>query len=134
MLKIDLSPVDNLLRLFGFFSVAGFAIMALVLPVPGWLFWGLIGLGILQGLAAWAEYYFFIRPVYVIMSVIGMAIGMIVGPIVLGLMYYGMFTPLALWFRVVGRRSIEKKLDRQAATYWVDRKGPISPARYLRLY
>lgn len=138
MLKIDLKPQEKTLRLFGFFSLIGFSAMALIFrwkfDAPDWLFWGLIGLGVVQALAAWAECYFLIRPVYVVMSVIGMVIGMIVGPIVLGLMYYGMFTPLALWFRLIGRRSIEKRLDRQAETYWRDRKGPISPARYLRLY
>ena len=138
MLKIDLNPDKKLLRLFGFFSVAGFAVMAIVfywkLDAPGWLFWSLLGLGVVQALAAWAEEYLLIRPVYMVMSVIGMGIGFVVGPIVLGLMFFGMFTPLALWFRLVGRTSIDKKLDREAVTYWRDRKGPISPARYLRLY
>jgi hypothetical protein len=52
--------------------------------------------------------------------------------ILLGLIYYGMFTPVGLAFRVAGRDPLHRKLDRAAKSYWQVRAR--SPASYLRLY
>ncbi len=138
MLKIDFRPADKILRRFGFFSVIGFGLMALILQLkfdaPGWLVWGLVGLGVCQGLAAALEFISVIRPIYVVMSGIGMAIGLVLGPLVLGLIFYGAFTPFALWFRLIGRDRLHRKWDAGAKSYWNERGESRKAASYLRLY
>lgn len=138
MLKIDFRPDDQLLRRFGFFSVAGFGVIAFVLHVqldaPAPLVCGVAGLGVLVGLAAAFELLTVVRPVYMVMSALGMVIGLVLGPLVLGLIYYGVFTPLALWFRVIGRDRLGRKWDPGAGSYWHERPEPGKPSSYLRLY
>lgn len=138
MLKIDFRPADKILRRFGFFSVIGFGLMAFILQLkfdaPAWLVWGLVGLGVCQGLAAALGLISVIRPIYVVMSGIGMAVGFVLAPVVLGLIFYGAFTPFALWFRLIGRDRLYRKWDPEAKSYWNERVGPRKAASYLRLY
>ena len=138
MLKIDFRPADVIVLRFGFFSVLGFGVMAAILhfkfAAPAWLVWGLVGLGVVQGLAAAVELISVIRPVYVVMSAIGMVVGFVVGPVVLGLIYFGLFTPFAVWFRIIGRDRLHRKLDPDAKSYWNERGGSRKAASYLRLY
>ena len=138
MMKIDLSPDERTLRFFGFFSVFGFGFMALILHwkfgAPNGLVFGLVGLGVVQALAAWVELLVVIRPVYVVMSVLGMIIGAVLGPILLALIYYGMITPFALWFRLIGRDYLQRRRGAEASSYWRIRQGSRSASSYLRLY
>lgn len=50
------------------------------------------------------------------------AISRVTTPVFMGLMYYGVFTPLGLVFRAVGRRPLAR--DPGAATYWVQHRSP----------
>jgi hypothetical protein len=138
MMKIDLSPDESVIRFFGFFSVFGFGFMALILHwklgAPDWLVWGLVALGAVLALAAWIEQVAVIRPVYVVMSVLGMIIGAVLGPILLALIYYGMITPFALWFRLIGRDYLQRRRGAEASSYWRIRQGSRSASSYLRLY
>ena len=138
MLKIDFRPDDGILRRFGFISVIGFGLMALVFHLSfdaaAWLLVGLSGLGILQGIAAGLRLFWLIRPVYLVMSVVGLAIGSILGPLLFGIIYFGAITPIALWFRVIRRDPLNRRWQPEAESYWHKRKGSRSSARYLRLY
>jgi hypothetical protein len=55
----------------------------------------------------------------------GLLLGIIVSPIVLGLIFFGVFTPLAILIRLSGRDELKLKLL-QKASYWVSRKVPIN--------
>ncbi len=138
MLTIDFRPDDGLLRRFGFISVIGFGLMALVFHLSfdaaAWITLGLLGLGIVEGIAAGLELFWLIRPVYRVMSALGLVIGSILGPLLLGIIYFGAFTPLALWFRVIRRDPLDRRGRAESASYWRERKAPESSARYLRLY
>ncbi len=138
MLKIDFRPDDGILRRFGFISIIGFGLMALVfhlsLEAATWLTVGLSCLGFLQGIAAGLRLYWLIRPVYLVMSAVGLAIGSILGPLLLGLIYFGVITPFALWFRVIRRDELDRRCRTESESYWRERKGSSNSARYLRLY
>jgi hypothetical protein len=54
--------------------------------------------------------------------------------VLLGLLYYGMFTPLALFFRLIGRDPLRRKIDRQAASYWEKFENTPTPASYFRQF
>jgi len=47
-----------------------------------------------------------------------------VSPVVLGLIYFGLFTPVAWGMRLRGRDALSRKFDTGARTYWVDREPP----------
>jgi large-conductance mechanosensitive channel len=51
----------------------------------------------------------------------------VVNPIVLGGIYFLVFTPVALIMRLAGRDALRRKLDTQAKSYWIDRDPPGPP-------
>ena len=58
------------------------------------------------------------RPVYMVWMGASFLIGCIVSPILMGLLFYGLFTPLGLLLRLLGRDAL--RLKRPAAeSYWV---------------
>ena len=48
----------------------------------------------------------------------------IVSPIVLGVMFFGVFTPIGIVMRLAGRDAMRRRLDPPARTYWQDRDPP----------
>jgi hypothetical protein len=55
---------------------------------------------------------------------LGELMGRVVNPLVLGLMFFGLFTPIALVMRAFGRDALCRRFDAQAPTYWVTRDPP----------
>ncbi len=59
---------------------------------------------------------------------LGLVLHRITNPIVLGLLFYGVFTPLGLFYRRVLRKDFLKlKRDVRADTYWIERQPPGPP-------
>jgi hypothetical protein len=54
---------------------------------------------------------------------IGILLGKIVNPIITGLLFYLVFTPIAVVLRWMGKDLLRVSFDRGAKTYWVDRRG-----------
>ena len=65
-----------------------------------------------------------LSPVYSIWIKIGDGLGWINSRIILGIVFYGMFTPMGLMMKVLGKDPLQKKPDPQATTYWSE-KQPI---------
>ena len=59
---------------------------------------------------------------------LGFVIGIIVSPLVLGFLFFGIFTPLAIFMRVFGRDELRLKKTRNRS-YWIYRKGDTSQAQ-----
>lgn len=54
---------------------------------------------------------------------LGDQLGRVVNPIVLGLLYFGLFTPVALIGRMLGRDELRLRPG-AAPTYWIKRRPP----------
>lgn len=52
----------------------------------------------------------------------GELVGAIISRIILFLLFYLLFTPVALVLRVLGKDLLHKKLDKKAPSYWIDRE------------
>lgn len=63
---------------------------------------------------------------------LGMLLGRIVSPIVLGLVYFLIIAPVALVGRWCGRDELRLKRDPAAPTYWVEREAPGPTAESFR--
>ena len=48
----------------------------------------------------------------------------VVSPIVLGVIFFGMFTPIAWVMRRAGRDAMKRRFEPSAPTYWVERDPP----------
>lgn len=58
--------------------------------------------------------------------VLATLLGRIVTPLVMGLIYFGLVTPLGLLMRWSGKDPMRRRFDPGASTYWIERepKGP----------
>lgn len=56
---------------------------------------------------------------------LGVLLGKIVSPIVLGVIFFLLITPVSLFTRILGRDALSLK-KRQISSYWVDR-DPVGP-------
>ena len=54
----------------------------------------------------------------------GLLLGMIVSPIVLGVIFFGFFTPIAILMRLSGRDELRLKYA-QKVSHWISRGEPI---------
>ena len=109
-----------------------------VLPAIGW-WWGaswlvlaaLIAVG--AGLVIAAAFCpAVVRPVFVALSLLAFPLGIVIGEAILLLIYYGVFFPFAVVFRLLGRDALERRIDREAKTYWRTKKQPRDVASYYR--
>lgn len=141
-MKLDLKPSTTQLRQFGWIALFGFPIVS-VLILWNWLDWQpnaviytLWGLAAVCGLLA-LTVPSLLNPLYVLMMVVAFPIGFVLSHILLRLIYYLVFTPMALIFKLKGRDAMNRKLEPERDSYWEDHKDvaqPRSPASYLRLY
>lgn len=56
----------------------------------------------------------------------GLLLGMVVSPVVLGVIFFGIFTPVALGMRLFGRDELRLKFKRKSS-HWVSRTEALQP-------
>lgn len=57
----------------------------------------------------------------------GHLLGKVVSPIALGVLFYGVLTPIGVVMRLTGKDPLRLKLDSSARSYWIPRKPPGPP-------
>ncbi len=76
-----------------------------------------------------------LRPVYDGWMWVAHKINLVLTTIVLGLMYYGVFTPVALFFRAVGKDHLDQRIDSGAESYWIRRpEKEFNPEQYTKQF
>ena len=55
----------------------------------------------------------------------GIILGAIVAPIVMGIIFFLVVTPIGLVLRIMGKDLLNKKYDKKRKTYWIKRDTPI---------
>jgi len=58
---------------------------------------------------------------------LGVLLGKVVSPIALGLLFYGVITPIGVVLRLAGKDPLRLKFDRGADSYWIRREPPGPP-------
>ena len=122
-------------RAFGLlFTVLG----VLLFAIPRWRtpevpprFWAL-ALAIVSGAAA------LLRPLLLARANrlwfrLGVLLGRVIQPLILGAIYFGVITPTAWVMRLTGRDALRLRLDLAAPTYWITRDPQTPTPRSLEL-
>ncbi|MBX2859796.1 MAG: hypothetical protein KTR14_01080 [Vampirovibrio sp.] len=68
-----------------------------------------------------------LAPLKLIWFKFGLLLHKIISPIILGIIYYGIFTPTGLILKMLGKDLLRLKLDKSANTYWIHREPPGPP-------
>lgn len=115
-------------RSFGFVFVAVFLIVGLLPLISGGgiRVWSLViaGVFLLAALVAPAV----LTPLNRGWMRFGMLLHKIVSPLVLGIMFFGVVTPMGVVMRWMGKDLLRLRADPNAKSYWVNRTPP-GPAR-----
>jgi hypothetical protein len=75
-----------------------------------------------------------VRPIFVGWMVLAFPIGWTVSLLLLGLVYYGLFLPIGLAFRLAGRDALALRPRPGATTYWAPHAAPADVRRYFRQF
>jgi hypothetical protein len=115
------APDRRELRNFGLVFAGGLVVFfGLLLP---WLFerpwplWPWIGAGMFAGTGLLLPG--MLRPVFYVWMKLGHVLGWINTRIILGLVFFIVFAPVALLLRIFGKDPLHRKLDNEAGTYRV---------------
>lgn len=63
---------------------------------------------------------------------LGMILHAFVTPVVMALLFYLTVTPVGLVMRLCGKDFVRLRIDRRAASYWIERRPPNSPPETMR--
>ena len=146
LLEVDFRPGARVLRQFGLAALVVFGLLAALAWWRSTLFGfelgeraapvavALLGVALLSGLFAWLAPWAN-RPLYLLLVFVTWPIGFVLSYLVLGILFFAIFTPVGLFFRLVGRDALNSAFDPEARTYWVDRDPqPHDPARYFKQF
>jgi hypothetical protein len=142
LVEINWKPSDRQLRQFGWMALAG-------LPLAGWLFTGkpwpvstattlqatVIALLAVAGAicaALAAARPTLLRTPFLGAMLLALPIGMVVSELILVAIYFLVFAPMALAFKLMGRDALDRQLDRAATTYWRPKAQPNGVESYFR--
>jgi hypothetical protein len=89
--------------------------------------------GLAVGLAGWFRPGA-VRPIYVASTVATFPVSWLASWVVSGAVYYGLFAPLAVLFRLTGRDLLRRRSPAVSGSYWEPKPAPSDPGRYLRQY
>jgi hypothetical protein len=70
------------------------------------------------------------RPNYLWMQ-LGLLLSRIVSPIALGILFFGVVTPIGLCMRILSKDPLRLKFDSSAKSYWIERTPPGPSAESL---
>ena len=150
LVEVNWKPTNRQLRLFGlgglalYYLLAGTWTVRMTVQVAEGKFGGAdlsqvklmyavwTGIGIWVLLAIFHPRY--LLPFYVVISAVSLPIGIVVSFAILAVLYFGVFTPIALAFRLLGRVVLHRRFDASAKTYWTPRQPVEDVRRYFRQF
>jgi len=131
LVEMNWSPTDRQLRQFAI-------ICLFALPAVGWIWSGgtqvvsllaAIGLAIaIAGILVPKV----VKPIFLALTIVATPIGMVISELALLLIYFAVFLPIGLLFRVMKRDALHLNLDRKAVTYWQAKQQPTNVTSYYR--
>ncbi len=73
-----------------------------------------------------------VRMIYVGWMVLAFPIGWTISQLMLLVMYFGIFTPIALTFRLAGRDALHRARRPDVESYWAPKPAPVDVRSYLK--
>ena len=76
-----------------------------------------------------------LRPLYFAWMAMALVLGTVMTAVLLTVFFLLVITPVGLFFRLIGRDVLQRKFDRQAASYWIPKEYPIADrSRYEKFF
>ena len=128
------APSDRELRWFGVLIALFFCLIGTL------VYWRLGAERVAIGLGAFGLFialvYYSVptlrRPVYMAWMTAVSPLGWLISRVLLAATFFLIVTPAALVMRIFGRDKLDRRLDKSAASYWVEREATPEASRYFR--
>ena len=75
-----------------------------------------------------------LRWIYVGWMVLAFPIGWTISQLMMALLFFGLFAPIGLVFRLIGRDVLHRTRDPEAETYWVAKPASIDMRSYFKQF
>lgn len=75
-----------------------------------------------------------LRPFYWAWMGLAVVLGFFMSRVILTIFFFLVIVPVGLVFKVIGRDALHRKLDRSAATYWIDKEYLIEDRTRLEKF
>jgi hypothetical protein len=112
-------------RSFGFVFASVFTIITLVKLWRGWTDWGYLWLGLAIAFAvAAAAAPSILAPLNRLWLKVGLALHKVMTPLIMGLLFFLVVTPIGLVMRASGKDMLRLKRAPADKSYWIDRTPP----------
>jgi hypothetical protein len=112
-------------RSFGLVFAGFFTILLLLKLWSGWSTSGWVYLGLALGFAAVAlTVPGILAPLNRLWMKFGLLLHRIISPLVMGMLFYTVVTPIGLLMRALGKDLLRLKHDPGAPSYWIERTPP----------
>ena len=145
MIEINLRPDERTLRQFGWIALFGFSFLAAIAWAEVLIFsFGLgearvIVVGTFAGMAILSGFFSLVFPkanlaIYVGLTLLSYPIGFVVSHLIMGFLFFGLITPLGLFFKLTGRDAMKRRFDPEASTYWSDPRPRRGKESYFRQF
>jgi hypothetical protein len=134
-IKLNLNPDQRLLRQFGFLCFLLFGLYGswrLANEPPSVPTFFLLGAATVGGTLGWFRPQW-LRPIFVGWIVLTFPIGWTISNLLLFLLFFGVFTPMGLILRLLGKDPLNLTKP-QRSSYWQDKSQQCDLSRYLRQY
>ena len=131
MFQINTNPSDRQLRQFGVICIFAFPLLAAIwIAGTSAIVVGLVLGATLAILGLVAPK--LLKPVFIAVTVVTFPIGLIVGELILLMIWFGLFLPMAVVFRIIGRDVLKRRTSTDVDTFWVPRTPPRSVRKYYQ--
>ncbi|MCB9592310.1 MAG: hypothetical protein H6719_06230 [Sandaracinaceae bacterium] len=146
MVELNFNPSDRTLRQFGWIALGGFGLLAAL----AWFELGMFSFGLgnarpavagaLGAVGVLSALLSLVYPkanriLFVSLSVVTFPIGFVLSYVIMGLLFFGMFAPIAIAFRVLGRDALRRRGATSKATSHWEKARPARPkSDYFKQY
>lgn len=137
MIHLDTNPSEKKLRQFGNIAPIMLLLIACILrwrfdlPLPAMATMCAVGVMIFFASRLSAK---LVRPIYLVLILIGFPIGWVISHLVMLLFYFGLITPIALVFRLMNRDAFHRNWDPESESYWTEHQKNDSVNRYFKQF
>jgi hypothetical protein len=121
----DEEVVGSSNRSFGFVFAGVFAFLTFLKWWKGWTDFGYVWLALAAGFAAVAMAApSLLAPLNRLWLKFGLLLHKVMSPLILGLLFYTVVTPIGLLMRATGKDILRLKREAGAKSYWIERTPP----------
>ena len=145
MIEIDWKPDAGTLRQFGWIAFVGFSFLAAIAWWERLVFSFGLGdarpyvAGAFAALAVVSALFSLVAPranlpIYLGLTILSYPIGFVLSYVIMGLLFFGMLTPVGLFFRLTGYDPLHRRFDPDAKSYWTDPRPRRGKESYFKQF